>query len=199
VRLAVAAALVGLLATSVACTSGKDSRVLPSPSNTMAGSPTPSASPTSTIDPQAQPAVDAYLKFNAAANNAEREPRQLGEEVDPKADYTKYTFDPFEAEYGAYILWLADGGLSFKGTPPKPRLKVSAINLTAKPYPTVILENCPTPATNWMAYDRSGKPAPEPTESAAPEPYKATIQMIKYDGRWGVYKITPDTGETCTP
>jgi hypothetical protein len=77
-------------------------------------------------------------------------------------------------------------------------VQVRAANLTAKPYPTVTLTNCPTPAPSWVAYDvKTGKPVPY-TTAKVPPPYLATVTMIFYEGRWGVQQTSVDTGQTCT-
>ena len=79
-------------------------------------------------------------------------------------------------------------------------LDLEAIEPDAKPYPTVVLKDCPTPTPTWRMYDaRTGKqltmtlpPGTQPT------PYLSTVEVIYYQGRWGVSKIAADTSRTCT-
>jgi hypothetical protein len=203
-RLVLAVALLSVIAGVAACTSRKpkpSDSPTPSSSSTRSGASTtpasPTASPTPPIDPQAQPAVTAYKKFMAAAANAQMKPPAVGAGYPTNADITKYSFDPLQHQYNIYISGLASQGVAFKGTPPTPRITVTAINLTAKPYPTVVLVDCPTPAPTWKAYDGSGKAVPD-KPGTVPLPHKTTVQMIDYQGHWGVYKSTPDAGKTCT-
>jgi len=137
-NLIAAAFTVAILATA-AC-GGGDAAVRP----TALRSPTTSAtssltsSPTTRIDPEAQPAVDAYLAFVAASNNALRKPRRLGETLAPGADYSKYSFDPAKSSLSAVILQLSTQGLKMTGDPGKPRTQVQSLELEAKPYPLVV-------------------------------------------------------------
>jgi hypothetical protein len=118
----------------------------------------PTSNPTLTIDPKARPAVDAYLNFVAARAEALRSPRKLGENYAAKADFTKFSFDPDRGQANASIVSLGEQGLLFKGDPGRPRVKVAAIEPDAKPYPTVVLKDCPTPTPTWRIYDaKTGK------------------------------------------
>jgi hypothetical protein len=202
-RLVLAVAVLSLVAIGAACTSSKP-KASGSPTPTMSTSSTPtksSASPspssTRTTDPQAQPAVTAYTKFMAAAAHAQMKPPSVGAGYPANADITKYTFDPLQHQYNIYISGLASQGVAFRGAPPTPRITITAINLAAKPYPTVVLMDCPTPAPTWKAYDSSGKVVPD-KPGTVPPPHKTTIQMINYQGHWGVYKSTPDASKTCS-
>jgi hypothetical protein len=157
-----------------------------------------SASSSGTIDPNAQPAVDAFLKFDTAASNAKRTPWGLGEKHPADADFTKYSFDPIRHDYLLYILSLSQQGVEFRGTSDAPRVKVISTDLGAKPYATVILSNCPTPAPTWKEYVvQTGEEVPSVTKKAPP-PYLATITVIYYENHWGVQKVTNDTSRTCS-
>jgi hypothetical protein len=150
------------------------------------------------VDPAAQPAVDAYLKFANAVSNAERKPHQLGQAIDPAADYGKYSFDPVRAQENAYILYLAQKGWVRRGTPPTPHPQVVTVDLAAKPYPTVVLTNCPTPSPGWERnyYDaKTGKPVPDPY--ATQTPLTLSVQVIHFENHWGVYKIDRVKGKPC--
>jgi hypothetical protein len=169
-----------------------------SPATSATSSPTSRA--TLTIDPKAQPAVDAYLKFVAARAEALKGPRRLGENYLPKADFTKYSFDPARGKANASIVSLGEQGLLFKGDPGRPRVMVAVIEPDAKPYPTVVLKDCPTPTPTWRIYDaKSGKDVTLPLPSGTrPTPYLSTVEVIYYKGRWGVSKIVADSSRTCT-
>ena len=169
-----------------------------SPSSPMTSPP--SSSQTPTIDPKAQPAVSAYMNYVTALNEALQSPRKLGQNFTPAADFTKSSFDPVRGDANAFIVSLSEGGQLFKGDPGRPRVKVVAIEPDAKPYPTVVLKDCPTPTPTWRIYDaKTGKdmtmPLPPGTQ---PTPYLSTVEVIYYQGRWGVWKIDADTSRTCT-
>ncbi len=168
-------------------------------SSSMTSSPT--SSPAPTIDAKAQPAVAAFLNFVAARAEALRNPRKLGQTVTPAADFTKFAFDPVRGQANASIASLSKQGLLFKGDPGRPRVSVEAIETDAKPYPKVVLKDCPTPTPTWRIYDAAtGKdmtlPPPPGTQ---PTPYLSTVEVIFYQGRWGVSKIDADTSRTCSP
>jgi hypothetical protein len=169
-----------------------------SPATSATSSPT--SSPIRTIDPKAQPAVDAYLNFVAARAEALRSPRKLGENYAAKADFTKFAFDPARGQANASIVSLGEQGLLFKGDPGRPRVKVAAIESDAKPYPTVVLKDCPTPTPTWRIYEaKTGKDVTLPLPTGTkPTPYLSTVEVIYYQGRWGVSKIVADSSRTCT-
>lgn len=158
------------------------------------------STPRATIDPKAQAAVTAYLDFVTALADASRNPRKLGQSFLPAADFTRFSFDPVRGQANASIVSLSEQGQLFKGDPGRPRVSVEAIEPDAKPYPTVVLKDCPTPTPTWRMYDaRTGKqltmtlpPGTQPT------PYLSTVEVIYYQGRWGVSKIAADTSRTCT-
>ena len=184
-----------VLATS-AC-SGTETAVKP-PAPT---SPTTSntSNPPPTIDPKAQPAVDAYLAYMTASNNALRMPRTLGQDFPPSADYTKYSFDPERSAFSAFIHQLSSQGLKMAGDPGRPRPKVRSIDLAAKPFPIVFLTDCPTATVKWDAHDvnTDKNAAVPPPAGTVPPPYRTTVQVINYKNQWGVAKITTDSGRTC--
>jgi hypothetical protein len=158
------------------------------------------SSPMPTIDPKAQPAVDAYLAYMSASNNALRQPRALGMDFAPGADYTKYSFDPERSEFSAFINQLSSQGLRMVGDPGRPRPTVRSIDLAAKPSPLVVLRDCPTSAVKWDAHEvKTGKNVTVPPPAGmAPPPYRTTVQVIKYQGHWGVFKIATDSSRTCS-
>jgi hypothetical protein len=140
------------------------------------------------------------MGFVKARAEALRSPRKLGQSSLPVADFTRFAFDPARGQEDAFIVSLGEQGELFKGDPGHPRVSVDAIEPDAKPYPTVVLKDCPTPTPTWRMYDaRTGKqmtmtlpPGTQPT------PYLSTVEVIYYQGRWGVSKIDADTSRTCT-
>ncbi len=163
----------------------------------LSASGTASAAPT--VEPQAQPAVEAYEQFFTLGLDATRNPGRLpSEPVSGGADFRNFSFDPMRGQYTAFVLGLASDKVAFKGTPPTPQITVSTVDLTAKPYPMVVLSNCPTPAPTWKAYSiATGAEVPTST-SSVPPPYRLRVEVIQYQGRWGVSKVTADNTATCT-
>jgi hypothetical protein len=164
------------------------------PSSTRNGSPTGSP----TFDPTVKPAVDAYLAFWDATNTADRHPPSVNQPWPKGGDFTKFSFDPAQVDTANSVYRLNQAGLEFRGTPPAARVSVTAVQLGAKPWPTVVLTNCPTPEPSWKAYAVStGKPATSKPGMVAP-PYLVTVKMIFYQKRWGAYQMKPDTSKTCS-
>jgi len=203
-RLVLAVALLSLVAIGAACTSSKPkaSDSLTPSSTSTSSSPTetstsPFASPTPTIDPKARPAVAAYMAFDAATNVAQRHPFNPGSSTPPAgADFTKYSFDPTKTSLLQFVGALAHAGEAYRGTPPATRITITAINLAAKPYPVVTLVNCPTLAPTWHAYDvKTGQQVPD-QKTKAPLPNPITVEVIQYQGHWGVRTVTPEA-KTC--
>lgn len=169
-----------------------------SKSSPMTSSPTSSQAPT--VDPKAQPAVNAYMNFVAARAEALRSPRKLGQNFLPGADFTKFSFDPVRGQANAFVVSLSEQGQLFKGDPGRPRVSVDAIEPDAKPFPKVVLKDCPTPTPMWRIYDtKTGKAMTMALPPGThPTPYLSTVEVIYYQGRWGVWKIDADTSRTCT-
>lgn len=184
------AVLALLLATVVAgCDSGDQPTDTPPPSSA-------SSSPSPTIDPRAAPAVAAYEAYTRSSSNAARRPLPHGSQYPPAADFEKYSFDPARARYLAYVSALAESGVTFRGTPPSPRVRVISVEPDAKPYPVVTLTDCRTPAPDWRGY-RDDKPLPVASASVPP-PYLITAKVIFYKRHWGVQSTSTDTSKTCT-
>jgi hypothetical protein len=160
----------------------------------------PTSSPTPTIDPKAQPAVTAYINFYSARTEALRIPRLSGQSNPLAADFTNYSFDPFRGQESASIASLSEQGQLFKGDPGHPRVNVTSIEADAKPYPKVVLKDCPTPAPTWRIYDiKTGSDmTPQLPSGVQPMPYLSTVEVIYYQGHWGVSNIDADTSRTCT-
>jgi hypothetical protein len=179
---------------SPAGTSGA-SQLTPSPAargSTGAGG---FASPS--IDPQAQPAVDAYRQFSDAIRNAQRKPLDSHGVYPPEADFRKYSFDPIKHQYALYLLQLAKQQVAFRGTPPSLRVSVASVDLSATPTPLIVLSDCPT-LSDWKEYlIATGKEVPDVPTKVSP-PFLLTVEVSYYLGRWGVTKITSDKSRTCT-
>jgi hypothetical protein len=196
-NLIAAAVLLTVLATA-AC-EGKDVAAKATSTTSLATSATssPRSSPTPAIDPKAQPAVDAYLAYMNRLNMAQRNPNPPGQDIAFGADYTKYSFDPERSETSVFIHQLSSQGLMRAGDPGRPRPKVRSMDLVAKPFPIVVLTDCPTHAGKWVAHDGKNAAVPPPA-GAVPAPYRTTVQVINYKNHWGVAKITTDSGRTCS-
>lgn len=197
----IAVALTLAVSATAAC-GGDEAAVNPTAtkSSTTAASASPSGSQTPTIDPKAQPAVEAYMNFVAARAEALKKPRKLGQNYLPAADFTKFSFDPVRGQANASIVSLGEQGQLFKGDPGRPRVEVAAVEPDAKPYPKVVLKDCPTPTPTWRIYDaKTGKDMTRPLPPGIqPTPYLSTVEVIYYQGRWGVSKIDADTSRTCS-
>ncbi|MEP7193044.1 MAG: hypothetical protein ABI903_09285 [Actinomycetota bacterium] len=199
-NLIAAALTLTVLATS-AC-SGAETAAKPTAptSPTSSTTTTNTSNPPPTIDPIAKPAVNAYMNFVAALAEASRSPRKLGQSYLPASDFTKFSFDPIRGRANASIASLSEQGQLFKGDPGRPRVSVDAIEPDAKPYPMVVLKDCPTPTPTWRIYDAKTGRAMTMTlpPGTKPTPYLSTVEVIYYQGRWGVSKIDADTSRTCT-
>jgi hypothetical protein len=198
----IAAAFTLTVLATAAC-GGGDGAVKPTATKAPTSSSmtsSPASSPTPTIDPKAQLAVEAYLNFVTALAEASKSPRKLGQSYLPAADFTKFSFDPVRGQANASIASLSEHGQLFKGDPGRPRVSVAAIELDATPYPKVVLKDCPTPTPTWRIYDaKTGKAmAMTLPPGTKPTPYLSTVEVIYYQGRWGVSKINADTSRTCT-
>lgn len=158
------------------------------------------ATPTTTAPTEspAQPAITAYRQYLKATYNAQRSPRKVGGKYASDADFTKFAFDPMLTQENAYIESLSQQGEAFRGTPPSPRISIKQTNLTAKPYPTVVLTNCPESASAWVAYEvATGEPVPFTSPKVKP-PYLSTVTLIYYKDHWGIQSTSVDSSRTCS-
>ncbi len=181
------------------CTS-TDTPKLETPSATTdSASPSTAPSPTPSADPRAEPAIAAYRAFFAAGLEAARNPGRLATEPKPGAsDFRNYSFDPLRGQYIAFVMGLASDKVAYRGSPPTPRITVSKVDLAAQPYPMVELSNCPTLAPTWTAYSLATGQQIKEASASVPPPYRLRVEVIRYQGRWGVSKITADDTATCT-
>lgn len=192
-------ALVGAmcLATLVGC--GPDADPAPGRTTTSTPTGTTSPSPTATIDPRAQPAVDAYLAFYRTSKVSATKPPGLEGKLPAGGDFTKFSVDPVKSDTRRSLFKLNEAGRALRGSQPIPRPRVDSIELTAKPYPRVVITDCAEWKEAWVLTDiKSGKPVDvHPPAIAAP--YEDTVTVIQYQGRWSVQKIVSDTSRTCSP
>lgn len=193
---AVAVVAVALVACTSSGSAGRpsDSPTSSSPPSTPATSTTPAPnSSTPYADPQVKPAVDAYKAYYDAYIAAQRHPssRPLRNAM------RKYAFDPAGNQAVVSLIQFASAGLIDKGSPPSPRVSVLSVQLSAKPYPTVSISDCPTPPDNWATYDAKTGKKLAPAPGRAKPPYLTTATLIHYQGRWGVQKASTDYKRSC--
>lgn len=149
-----------------------------------------SSAPAST----ASPAVAAYAAFSSANFAAYRDPSNVSFRV----RLSQLTFDPARGQQLGYLVSLVQQGVAWRGRPPTPRVSVLAESLAGKPYPTVTLADCPTPAPHWAEFVvKTGTKVATVPGAAAP-PFTITVVVIYDQGHWGVQSATPDTRKTCT-
>jgi len=125
-------------------------------------------------------------------------PKKIGDPFPRGGNFRAYSFDPAQGQLISYVFSLTEGGIEYRGTPPTSRIAVVSTDLTAKPYPTVTLTDCPTAPPTWNAYYRkTGKPTADKPGKVKP-PYLVTVRVIYYEKHWGVQKLTPNTSRTST-
>lgn len=181
-------------------TSGSPRSTLATSTLPANSSSTPSPSTSTYADPKVAAAVKAYRSFIEAYEFSQQHPPKAANAPYARSgDFTKYSFDPIRAKIAGSILFLTQGRLAYRGTPPAPRPSVTGLAIAAKPYPTITIEDCPTAPANWKVVAISGQPPTSHRPSKAAPPYRITAQVIFYLKRWGVYKLTTNTARTCTP
>lgn len=196
----------GLMLVLTACTSSSG---LPSPTSSNPGQPStsgtspapstsapdPKTSSSSTTSPAAVTAAErAYTAYLADTYAAERSPGR-----NHAAQLKAHAVDPALGTIEALLTKLQLAGIANRGTPPRPRVRVTKQDLGAHPWPVVTLVDCPTVSPSWVAYDvTTGKPVKVVPNPVKP-PYAITAMVIKYKGRWMVSETTVDRKHTCTP
>lgn len=182
--------------------SASDPSSLPASTPTSSSDPSTSTAPTTTPassehpDPTG-PAIAAYLRYRSIVNAVDRTPsstRLLNE-------LAAITVDPQQGTDGRTLLQYRLNHLVWRGTPPRPRASVTESRLEAKPYPTVVVRDCPTASASWKPYDTTeNKPVPVqyPKGSAHP-PFAITATVVDYKSHWVVAKVTTYMRKTCAP
>lgn len=158
----------------------------------------PTSSPPADPDPRSAAAIAAYLRFAHAVAAAEEHPPSLGSKTPPDADFGRWSYDPFEETMSVYIASLSKKGLAYRGVPVRHRVHVRRVDLEARPYSKVLLEDCPTDSPSWHEYVvATGRVVPY-TKPAVKPPYLISITMIRVNNHWGATRVTPDTSKTCS-
>ena len=72
--------------------------------------------------------------------------------------------------------------------------------LDAKPYPSVVIADCPAVSATWRVFDiKKNKPLPQvfPGGTAKP-PYPTTSTVVYYRSHWTVQRVNTDVTRTCS-
>jgi hypothetical protein len=141
-------------------------------------------------------AVNAYVSYVQAADNAERHPPRLGDLIDPAADYTRYSFNPVRGQEAEFISYLVTNHQALRGTAPVPHPAVVSVRRRGEPYLTVTLTDCLHTPADWQRYDlRTGATVPDPNATVTTQ--RTKIEVVYLQGRWGVRTIDPVPGRPC--
>ncbi len=163
-----------------------------SPSGSTTSIPTSTKSiPTPTVTPPAQSAVGSYIAFVNLSVVAAADPVH----ADLNA-FSKYVTGTALTEIKSGFKEMAKDGYAYRGTPPKPRLKV-----TVSESSVVVLSDCGLDSTSdpYVEYNvKTGKVIPQRTQSPAP-PYLHVITMHLVSGSWKLASIDVNSSKTCTP
>lgn len=200
-RFATAAAVLGVVLGLAAC-SGSNGDPKPTPPSTSVGLlPPVSASQTDapatsapTRSPEEKAAVTSYLNLVAASNSAYEDP----EGVSAKS-FAEFAVDPALGVILNDVTNLQLSSYEFRGVPPVSRITISHSDLGAKPYPFVVLVDCPTVSTTWKVYSQAtGKPVQVVSQEIDP-PYATTNEMVHIRERWVLRTTSVDRSRTCSP
>lgn len=167
------------------------------PSSAAPSASAPPTTPTATSAPPdaGRPALLAYLRYRQAFNAAEEEPSSAPR----RFALARISTDPQRQRDGAMLVQNRINHVAWRGTPPRSRAKVTHSNFHARPYPIVVVRDCPTVSATWTPYlTTTGKTVPVtyPKGSAHP-PYAFTATVVKYRSRWVVQKVTMYLRKTC--
>jgi hypothetical protein len=142
-------------------------------------------------------AVQAYLAFRAVSYQAERAPEDY---ITWLGKLNATAVDPARTDEEHKLFQDRALAWAYRGTPPTSRTSVQTIALDAKPYPSVIVADCPTVSATWRVFDiKKNKPLQEvfPSGTAKP-PYPTTATVIYSQSHWTVQQINTDVRRTCT-
>jgi hypothetical protein len=160
--------------------------------------PAATAIPSGTADPRAAGAVNTYLAFVRTTNYLQRHPAPAVNGRYPEAaNFAKYSVDPIQAQYEAFVRNLVRSRHAFRGAEPKSDVTVRMIDLAASPYPVVTLADCQTDRANWRAYNTQTNAMNPQMTPAIPAPYWIIIVLVRIQQRWKVQTIKPDPAGTC--
>lgn len=180
---------------------GSHSSDTPSTSPTESPPTSPSSSTSSPADPRVAAALHAYVSFTKSVAYAYMHPpKKVGHPLPAKGNFRRFSFDPAQGQMLNDVFSLTQLQVAYRGRPALARASVANVDLTAKPYPTVTVTDCPVPA-NWKVVATSPGPPPivKSSPSGAPAPNPTTAKVIFYEKRWGVSTLTTNTSRTCTP
>jgi hypothetical protein len=196
--LLVASALTALAVTLAACGGGEPEQQQASTSTSTPPVETrTSSTPSTPIPSEAQPAVEAYLKFAEAVNRAQVNPPRVG--FSPGGDFRPYSFNPAQGQLSEWIGYsFVNREFTMKGSLPLSRPVVTSINLNQFPYPSIWLEDCPTVPSDWKAYSTVTGEEIEVEAPPAPHPHPITVEMIYNQKHWGAARYSIKENVTCT-
>ena len=133
----------------------------------------------------------AYLAFRAVSYRAEMAPD----------DYTTWlgqlnatAVDPARTEEEQKLFQDRALAWAYRGTPPASRASVQTIALDAKPYPSVVIADCPAVSATWRVFDTTEV---FPSGTAKP-PYPTTSTVVYYRSHWTVQRVNTDVTRTCS-
>ncbi|WP_037636576.1 hypothetical protein [Streptomyces katrae] len=183
--LAAAAATAALAALATSCTSSaKDDKAR------ATASPSPSASPTASTDPQAAEkakVLAAYDGFWAESVKA----YEKGTDKDTRL--VDFAAGSALDETLTDLANMLEAGVAKQGSPGH-RPETTTLSLSAE-RPTATVSDC-LDLSSWHTTDRStGTVRPYPSNQ--PLRYIAVAQVEQHAGRWMVVKITPNGDRTC--
>lgn len=164
-------------------------------------STSPSGGSSTPADPRVAAALKTYVRFTKAVAYAYMHPpKRTGDPLPSAGNFRQFSFDPAQGQVLNDVFSLTQLQVAYRGTPAVARPSVANVDLTAKPYPTVTLTDCPVPA-RWKIVATSPGPPPtvQSSPSGAPAPNLTTAKIIMYEKRWGVSTVTTHTSRTCTP
>jgi hypothetical protein len=145
------------------------------------------------VQGSAAAAVSAYRAYSTAVFAAERSPG----DATVRDRLSKVSFDPARGKQLGYLVSLASQGVAWRGSPPSPRVSVLSVGLDAKPWPRVVVSDCPSPSPSWREYVvKTGAAVPTVASKVAP-PFKISAELILYQDHWGVQSTTVDRSQTC--
>lgn len=162
----------------------------PSTASNTAPVTKPSTITPPTVVPAAQGAVNSYIAFVNLSVAASVDPAHANLDA-----FSKYVTGSALTEIKSGFREMAKDGYAYKGTPPKPRLKV-----TVSDSSVVVLSDCGLESKSdpYVEYDvKTGKLVPQPTRTPAP-PYLHVITMHSVSGGWKLASIDVNSSKTCT-
>ncbi|MBT0774204.1 hypothetical protein KIH74_34990 [Kineosporia sp. J2-2] len=160
----------------------------------------PSATPSATLDPEVAKALDAYEAYMRTSNAALESPVSKGQPWPSGADFTRWAYDPAQAETSVYVHALAAYKAEYRGKPPVSNNTVDEVDLDASPYPSVKLTDCQVPQGLYVPYSReTDEQLPLEGDVNLDDPYPVSVELISVKGKWGVKSAEADREKSCKP